>query len=281
MAIPKADRELEAHTSEVLAPGERLVAATRALAVGAFEGRLGIFGELLTGAVMQSLLTGESVRRAHRAGFPAAPRMVIGLTERRLLVWKAALFSHKPVRFLGDVPLERVSSVSVQPAVDRRRMTFGFGDAAPVSVTAYKRDHPERFAENFKRPLVAEPVAAAPSEAEQPVHQPASTDFPVAPAPSMAMASTFAMADSDAGPGALAPSATPPFPPPPPVTPTRPARPAARSWATSMPVPSAPTGSTEGQPPDQKKCIQCGAANPGNALFCYRCYIPFAEQQNA
>ena len=48
MAIPKADRELEALTSEVLAPGERLVAATRALAVGAFEGRLGIFGELLT-----------------------------------------------------------------------------------------------------------------------------------------------------------------------------------------------------------------------------------------
>src|SRR5947209_13675740 len=107
MAIPKADRELEAHTSEVLAPGERLVAATRALAVGAFEGRLGIFGELLTGALMQSLLTGESVRRAHRAGFPAAPRMVIGMTDRRLLVWKATLFTHKPVRFLGDISLER------------------------------------------------------------------------------------------------------------------------------------------------------------------------------
>src|SRR2546423_15674310 len=111
MAIPKADRQLEPHTSEVLAPGEHLVAATRALSVGAFEGRLGILGELLTGAIMQSLLTGESVRRAHRAGFPAAPRMVIAMTDRRLLVWRAAFFSHKPVRFLGDVPLHRLTAI--------------------------------------------------------------------------------------------------------------------------------------------------------------------------
>ena len=255
------------------------MAATRALAVGAFGGRLGIIGELLTGAVMQSLLTGESVRRAHRAGFPAAPRMVIGLTERRLLVWRAALFSHKPVRFLGDVPLERVSSVSVQPAVDRRRVTFGFADAAPVSVTAYKRDHPERLAENFQRPLVAAPVGVAPSEAEERLRQPASTDFPVAPAPSMAVASTLTTAASAAGPGAQASAVTPPFPPPPPVTPARPARPAARSWATSMPVAqSTAPGSTESQPPDQKRCIQCGTANPENATFCWRCYVPFAEQ---
>ena len=276
MAIPKADRQLEPHTSEVLAPGEHVVAATRALAVGAFEGRLGIVGELLTGALMQSLLTGESVRRAHRAGFPAAPRMVIGLTERRLLVWRAALFSHKPVRFLGDVPLERVSSVSVQPAVDRRRVTFGFADAAPVSVTAYKRDHPERFAENFQRPHVAASVGVALLEAEERVQQPGSIDLPVVPAPSMAMASTLTMGASAAGPGAQ-----PPFPPPPPVTPARPARPAARSWATSMPVAqSAAPGSPESQPSDQKKCIQCGTVNPGSALFCYRCYVPFAEQQN-
>ena len=282
MAIPKADRQLEAHTSEVLAPGEHLVAATRALAVGAFEGRLGIIGELLTGAVMQSLLTGESVRRAHRAGFPAAPRMVIGMTERRLLVWKAALFSHKVIRFLGDVPLERVSSVSVQPAVDRRRVTFGFADAAPVSVTAYKRDRPERLAENFQRPLAAAPVGVAHSEAEEPVQQPAPTDFPVAPAPSIAGASTLTtMAASAAGPAAQASAATLPLPPPPPVTPARPARPAARSWATSMPVAqSSPPASSEAEAADQRKCIQCGTANPGNAQFCYRCYVPFAEQQN-
>src|SRR5438093_6619523 len=162
MAIPKADRELEALTSEVLAPGERLVAATRALAVGALEGRLGIFGELLTGALMQSLMTGESVRRAHRAQFPAAPRMVIGMTDRRLLVWKAATMSHKPVRLLGEIPLERVASVSVQPAVDRRRVTFAFVDAPPVSVTAYKRDHPERFAETFRRRYDPPSVSVAP-----------------------------------------------------------------------------------------------------------------------
>jgi len=48
-----------------------------------------------------------------------------------------------------------------------------------------------------------------------------------------------------------------------------------------MPVaqPAAPD-SSESQPPDQKKCIQCGSANPGSALFCYRCYVPFGEQPN-
>src|SRR2546425_1687517 len=165
MALPKADRQLEQQASQVLASGEHLVAAARALAVGAFEGRLGVFGELLTGAVMQSLMTGESVRRAHRAQFPAAARMVIGMTDRRLLVWKAALMSHRPVRLLGEIPLARVASVSVQPVVDRRRVTFAFVDAPPVSVPAYKRDHPERFAENFRRPYEASPmIAAVPAE---------------------------------------------------------------------------------------------------------------------
>lgn len=285
MAVAKADRQLEAHTREVLAPGEHLVAATRALAVGAFEGRLGIIGELLTGAVMQSLLTGESVRRAHRAGFPAAPRMVIGMTDRRLLVWKAALFSHKPVRFLGDVPLERVGSVSVQPAIDRRRVTFGFVDAAPVSVTAYRRDQPERFAENFHRRLVAAPVIVATSVSAEPAPSPAPVDLPAAPAasspaPALAAAAPIVAPAAPIVTPAQGSLSAPAFPPPPPLAPGRPPRPAAHSWASALPpaTQSSPSASPEVKASDQRRCIQCGTTNPGSSVFCWRCFVPFAEQ---
>jgi len=283
MAIPKADRQLEKVANEVLAPGEHLVAAARALAVGAFEGRLGIFGELLTGAVMQSLLTGESVRRAHRAQFPAAPRMVIGVTDRRILVWKAALFSHKPVRFLGEVSLERLASVSVQPAVDRRRLTFGFVDASPVTVTVYKRDEPERFSEYFHQRVMA--ASAAVVGPDEPMLQPAPTDTPVADAG--AMTPPLPAAPTIAAPlgvpavaAATMAASAPVLPPPPPVPPGRPARPPARSWATALQQPAPhPTAadSAAAQGPADRKCMQCGTPNPEGAAFCWRCFVPFAE----
>ena len=49
----------------------------------------------------------------------------------------------------------------------------------------------------------------------------------------------------------------------------------------AMPVTtqSSSAASSGGQITDQsKKCIQCGTSNPENAVFCWRCYVPFAEQ---
>ena len=267
--MPKADRMLEAHTGEVLAPGEHVLAAVRALAVGAFGGRLGVVGELLTGAVMQSLLTGESVRRAHRAGFPASPRMVIGMTDRRLLVWKAGWVSHRPVRFLGDVPLERVASISVQPAVDKRRVTFTLLGSTPISVTAYRRDRPERFAENVRRPVPAAVTAARAAEESMPVPPP--VIVPTAPPVPVGAAATV---------GAMAATPAPAFPlPPPGGPPSRPPRPPARSWAQAMPVLESESRSATAAPSaDHRRCNQCGTNNSKDALFCVRCFLPFSVE---
>jgi hypothetical protein len=53
----------------------------------------------------------ESTARA--AGFPTAgPEMLLGVTDRRLVVWRTSFFLARPLDIAEDMPLERIVDVS-------------------------------------------------------------------------------------------------------------------------------------------------------------------------
>jgi hypothetical protein len=91
-----------------LEPGEQLLAR----AVVAFRG-----SAAATAQSMLSLRT-ERIRRqafeawrlvADQSGFPTAgPEMVVGATDRRLVVWRASFWWSRPKALAGSVPLEHV-----------------------------------------------------------------------------------------------------------------------------------------------------------------------------
>jgi hypothetical protein len=60
---------------------------------------------------MRSYVAWEEI--ANAAGFPTAgPDVVLGVTDRRLGVWRTSFGLGRPVELAGSVPLERIAQVS-------------------------------------------------------------------------------------------------------------------------------------------------------------------------
>jgi hypothetical protein len=150
----------------VLVPGETLLASVRATPVGPFGGSMGIFAGAVVGAVVQSIAVSRSVKQASLSRFPLAGRMVIAITDRRLLVWQlGGLLGGSITRFLGPVPLGRIGRVELDSVPGRSMLTFVMRDAPPVGVETDKRDTPQGFVQAFHRSSAG---GAAPS-AEHPM----------------------------------------------------------------------------------------------------------------
>jgi hypothetical protein len=155
--------DLERHAARVLAPGERLLEVVRAMPVGPFGGSLGIFSGAVVGAIVHSVAVSRSVDKAALSRFPLAGRMIIGLTDRRVLVWtRGGAMGNTVAELLGEIPLWRIAGVSAERIPGRCKLTFVLRDARPVTVETDKRDASERFAEAFSQSAVvagsAEPI---------------------------------------------------------------------------------------------------------------------------
>jgi ribosomal protein L40E len=166
--LPDFELDLERHAAGVLAPGEHLLAAVRAMPIGPFGGSLGIFAGAAVGAIVQSVAISRSVKRALLSGFPLAGRMAIGITERRILVWnRGGLMGGQITKLLGEVPVTRLSGITIEPVPGRTKLTFSLRDAQEVTVEADRRDRPERFTEVTRRYNSGD-VAASPAPVPPP-----------------------------------------------------------------------------------------------------------------
>lgn len=193
-------QELARQAASVLAPGERLLASVRAMPVGPFGGSMGIFAGAVVGAIIQSIAISRSVKRARLSGFPITGRMAVGITDRRILLWQRGGFVGGTIKkFIGDVPITRISRIDVEAIAGRSKMTFVFRDAQPVTVEADKRDSPDRFAEAFYRYVGAGgvPSIAVPTPAQMLVPAvPVAATLPAATLPGAAPFAT-AVAEED------------------------------------------------------------------------------------
>ncbi|HEV8419907.1 MAG TPA: hypothetical protein VGR13_00985 [Actinomycetota bacterium] len=156
--------ELPRHAVSVLAPGEHLLAAVRAMPVGLFGGSMGVFAGAAMGAVIQSIAISRSVKRAALSRFPLAGRMVVAITDRRILIWQmGGLLGGTITRLLGQVPLGRISRLELESVPGRNKLVFVLRDAPVVTVEADKRDASDRFVEAFRRSVAGDGVATPPA----------------------------------------------------------------------------------------------------------------------
>jgi hypothetical protein len=158
--------ELPRHAAGVLAPGELLLASARAMPVGPFGGSMGVFAGAAMGAVIQSIAISRSVKRAALSRFPLAGRMVVAISDRRILIWRmGGLLGGTITTLLGHVPLSRIARVELESVPGRSKLMFVLRDAPVVTIEADKRDAPDRFVEAFRQSVGGVPVGQAPSEA--------------------------------------------------------------------------------------------------------------------
>jgi hypothetical protein len=92
-----------------LAPGEDLLTMTPAVAPGRTGGGMSMSGLVVVKLAADRIAWQRRTEAAARSsGFPLAPRMIIGVTDRRLLVWSAG--SRWRVRkYLGEVSRDQIT----------------------------------------------------------------------------------------------------------------------------------------------------------------------------
>jgi hypothetical protein len=284
--LPDFKIELERHAAGVLAPDEHLLAAIRAMPIGLFGGSLGIFAGAAVGVIVQSVAISRSVKKARLSWFPLAGRMVIGITEHRILIWSRGGTMGGITGFMGEVPIGRVWGITAEPVPGRVKLTFVLRDAQAVVVEADRRDEPDRFAE-IAHELASGGGITSPAEPHS-SHRWSRLEPPLEPA---------TLSEPLEHPAAV--PQPPPIPPPPPLPGWKP-QPAAAAApglmaspvaapapsmagsavATATPFASAPAPSSApsftAQVEEKKKsCSKCNSSNPASADFCWGCFAAF------
>ena len=90
---------------------------------------------------------GEWRSVADEAGFPAAgPDMVVGVTDRRLLVWRPSFWAARPSDLVGAIALSRVREVGVAQRGLVTVVTFALDSGLLVGVESLRPVRARRLA---------------------------------------------------------------------------------------------------------------------------------------
>ena len=135
-----------------LEPGEHVLATARAAVATSPVSLLG-------GAVVAAALAADERSKLRSLGFPAATQMVLGLTGRRLLVFKRRFLSRRPGRLTGYLPVARLTDMSLERRNLQRHLWITLDGGTTIKLVTYKADRPERMTEAFRRVRAEAPVA--------------------------------------------------------------------------------------------------------------------------
>jgi len=137
-----------------LDPGEHV----RVTAPASFRGAL-----VASGRALFAFASERARNRAYEAwaqrvgpGFPAAgPEMVVGVTDRDVIVWSTSFGLNRPVAVAGRLPLDRVHDVSAVRHGIVTGVAFALDDGTIVEIEAVRGRRLRRFAAEV-RTLIAE-----------------------------------------------------------------------------------------------------------------------------
>lgn len=111
-----------------LPPDEALRAAADVVYGGKVNSNQSAAGMAALGHHEAQTAAGEAL--ANRIGdapivaFPSAAQMAIVLTDHRLVIWSRGGFKGKPKAFIGEVPLEAIGAVGVEPRPKGDRLSI-------------------------------------------------------------------------------------------------------------------------------------------------------------
>ena len=143
--------KLQKVAASVLEPGEDLLAGARAMTSGAtasiIGGAAGAVAGGGAGMLIADKLTGDAAKegraRAERAGVGSAPQVALGLTSRRLLVWKRSGLSGKAKELIGTLPVEEIASVEGEDSGSKLKpdlLTLGLRSGESLTFEIVKAD---------------------------------------------------------------------------------------------------------------------------------------------
>jgi hypothetical protein len=142
MARPVPDLEADEELVDMMTVAFRgsLAASTRGLALASSRSRLKQFH------------VWEEV--AHSAGFPTdRPEMVIGVTARRIVVWKPSFWFGRPHHVVGEVPIERLINAEVYRQGLAHVLALGFKNGMYVELEAMRRRRLRRLRDAIRAQL--------------------------------------------------------------------------------------------------------------------------------
>jgi Bacterial PH domain len=91
---------------------------------------------------------------AEAVGFPTSkPEMLIGVTDRRLIVWRPSFWFGRPVEVVGTVPYDQLAQVEVYRQGLAVSLTFGFRSGEFVEVESMRARRMRRIRDAIRARL--------------------------------------------------------------------------------------------------------------------------------
>jgi hypothetical protein len=144
-----------------LQPGETVLAAARGLPKGAVARVAGATGGLAgagaVGAIIGLKVTGKKAEEGAAQGATAGldtlpPQLALGLTNRRLLVYRRSTVSGKMTDFFGEIPRERIRSIDSFEGSNPfkpHRLTVTLDDGGTIEFEIVRMDKASPLSEAF------------------------------------------------------------------------------------------------------------------------------------
>ena len=131
---------------------ETLVSAVRVnlkgTAFGVGLSALGGVGHLAGSKIMK-----EGQEQAKDSGIEFAQQMALGLTNKRIIVFKRSTFSGKPKNVLGSIPISQVKGVDFEPGTLGDKITLKFDQDKVLELESVKVDKGQGFADELNMSL--------------------------------------------------------------------------------------------------------------------------------
>ena len=129
-----------------LEPGETLLAVTNASFRGAASASLR--STFALGSARMRQKSYEDWRHAvELCGFPTAgPEMIMGLTDRRVVVCRTTFLGGRPSRFVGAIPLDRIAEIATVRHGLVTGLAFALRNGQVIEVEAMRARRLRRFA---------------------------------------------------------------------------------------------------------------------------------------
>lgn len=150
-------KKLEKHCSEHLQADEQFQGALFAKPAGSVArsvafGAAGVIGAAVSDRAARRRQEGHegATEGGLAAEFPAGD-VALGLTHRRMLVFKHSQVSGKPKELLAEYPLDRVVELSQEKRKVARSFRLRFADGSLVDLDVVKTARPDEFIEAFAR----------------------------------------------------------------------------------------------------------------------------------
>lgn len=146
---------------DVLEPGETLLAGARAMTKGATKsiiaGAAGAVAGGAAGVAVAGAVSGkeaeEGRKQAKDAGLGDAAQVAVGLTDRRLLVWKRSGLSGKAKDLIGEIPVSRIAKIEGRDSGSKLKpddLSVGLSDGSTVDFEVVTADGYEGIARAFE-----------------------------------------------------------------------------------------------------------------------------------